>query len=292
MRGFFHYSGRVAVTLIMVALAAVVGWRLWVYYMEDPWTRDGRIRADVVDVAPDVAGLVSQVLVHDNEFVKKGQPLFRIDPVRFQLALQQAEATIVSTSAALELANKEVKRFQALTTLAVTEEKQEQVAAAQRQAQSAYDQSVVARDTAKLNLERSTVVAPVPGRVANFDLLPGHYASAGQPVLALVATDTLRVEGYFEETKLDKIHVGDPATVKLLGTPGVLHGTVESIASGIVDRERTASSDLLANITPTFSWVRLAQRVPVRIKLENLPADLQLTSGRTATVYIDSPKPK
>lgn len=286
MMGFIRYSGRVAVTLTMAALAALVCWRLWVYYMEAPWTRDGRVRADVVDVAPDVSGLVSEVLVRDNETVRKGQPLFRIDPVRFELALRQTEATVASAGAALEEANREVKRFQALTTLAVTQEKQEQVQTSRAQAQAAYDQALVARDTAKLNLQRSTVVAPVPGVVTNFDLLPGHYAQAGQAAVALVDTDTLRVEGYFEETKLDQIHVGDPAAVKLLGDSALMQGRVESLSGGIADRERSASGNLLANINPTFSWVRLAQRVPVRIKLLNPPADVHLTPGRTATVYI------
>ncbi len=292
MTGFWSYIGRVAVTAVMSVIAALVCWSLWVYYMEAPWTRDGRVRADVVDVAPDVSGLVSQTLVRDNEKVKQGQPLFRIDPVRFQLALRQAEATVMSQRAALDEANREAKRYQSLSSAAVTEEKQEQVATAEQQAQAAYDQALVARDTAKLNLERSTVVAPVAGVVVNFDLLPSHYANAGQPVLALVATDTLRVEGYFEETKLNAIHVGDPARVKLLGDSRVLKGNVESLSGGIADRERSASSDLLANINPTFSWVRLAQRIPVRIRLVDVPPDVELIPGRTATVSIDSAESK
>jgi multidrug resistance efflux pump len=286
MNGVLRSSARVAATLVMTAAAALVCWRLWIYYMEDPWTRDGVVRADIVDVAPDVSGLVSAVLVSDNQSVTKGQALFRIDPVRFELALRQAEATVASARAALDEANREVERYQALTTLAVTAEKQEQVRTAQSQAQAAFDQAVVARDTAKLNLERSTVTAPVPGKVTNFDLLPGNYANAGHAVMALVATETLRVEGYFEETKLDKIHVGDPATVRLLGGSPLLRGRVESISGGVADRERSAASDLLASINPTFSWVRLAQRIPVRIKLQDPPAGLQLTPGRTATVYI------
>ena len=286
MNGVLRSSARVAATLVMTAAAALVCWRLWIYYMEDPWTRDGVVRADIVDVAPDVSGLVSAVLVSDNQSVTKGQALFRIDPVRFELALRQAEATVASARAALDEANREVERYQALTTLAVTAEKQEQVRTAQTEAQAAYEQAVVARDTARLNLDRSTVTAPVPGKVTNFDLLPGNYANAGHAVMALVATETLRVEGYFEETKLDKIHVGDPATVRLLGGSPLLRGRVESISGGVADRERSAASDLLASINPTFSWVRLAQRIPVRIKLQDPPAGLQLTPGRTATVYI------
>jgi len=279
-------AGRIAVTLAMTGAAALVIWRLWVYYMDAPWTRDGVVRADVVAVTPDVSGLVSEVLVGDNQTVAKGQVLFRIDPVRFNLALRQAEATVANAQAALDQAMREVQRFQALTTLSVTAEKQEQVRTAQSQAQATVDQALVARDMARLNLERSTVTAPVPGTVTNFALLPGNYANAGHPVMALVATETLHIEGYFEETKLDAIHVGDPATVRLLGSKQTLHGIVESISGGVADRQHSASGDLLTSINPTFSWVRLAQRIPVRIKLQRLPADLQLTPGRTASVYV------
>lgn len=287
MNACLKYSGRLAVTAVMVAFAAVVCWGLWVYYMDDPWTRDGRVRADVVDVAPDVSGLVSEVLVHDNDTVQKGQVLFRIDPSRFELALRQADATVESSRAALDEATRESNRYHALTDLAVTQEKKEQTTTALQQAAAAYQQAIVNRDTAKLNLARSAVAAPVPGRITNFDLLPGNYATAGHAVTALVATETLRVEGYFEETKLDQIHVGDPASVKLLGASDILHGHVESIAGGIEDRERAQTSDLMANINPTFSWVRLAQRIPVRIRLDDVPRAIQLVPGRTATVRID-----
>ena len=141
-------------------------------------------------------------------------------------------------------------------------------------------------DTAKLNLERSTVLAPVNGIVTNFDLLPGRYVNAGAGVFALIDSDSFRIEGYFEETKLRRIHIGDSATVKLIGDPHELTGHVESIASGIEDQNRSTSSDLLASVNPTFSWVRLAQRIPVRIKLDNVPAELLLVSGRTATVSV------
>lgn len=287
MRAFFRYSGRFAVTAVMVAFAAVVCWRLWVYYMEDPWTRDGRVRADVVDVAPDVSGLVSEVLVHDNDHVQKGQVLFRIDPVRFELALRQAEANVDNRRAALAEAVREANRYHSLTALSVSREKQEQTATAVEQATAAYQLALADRDTAKLNLDRSTVTASVPGMITNFELLPGNYAAAGHPVTALVATDTIRVEGYFEETKLNRIHVGDPASVKLLGTSDILHGHVESVAGGIADRERDPASNLLANINPTFSWVRLAQRVPVRVHIDNVPPGTQLVSGRTVTVKIE-----
>ena len=133
-------------------------------------------------------------------------------------------------------------------------------------------------------------MAPVNGIVTNFDLLPGRYVNAGAGVFALIDSDSFRIEGYFEETKLGRIHVGETATVKLIGDPHELSGHVESIASGIEDQNRSTSSDLLASVNPTFSWVRLAQRIPVRIKLDNVPGDVSLVSGRTATVSIGAIK--
>ena len=152
--------------------------------------------------------------------------------------------------------------------------------------QAALDQATATLNVAKLNLERSTVTAPVNGIVTNFGLLPGRYVTAGAPILAIIDSDTFRVEGYFEETKLRGVHVGDKATVRLLGDPRILSGHVDSIASGIDDQSRGTSNDLLASVNPTFSWVRLAQRVPVRIKLDELPDDGRLVTGRTATVFI------
>lgn len=122
-------------------------------------------------------------------------------------------------------------------------------------------------------------MAPVNGIVTNFDLLPGRYVNAGAAVFALLGSDTFRVEGYFEETKLRRIRIGEDATVKLIGDPRLLSGHVESIANGIEDQNRSTSSNLLASVNPTFSWVRLAQRIPVRIKLDNVPPDLLLAAG-------------
>lgn len=277
---------RYVITGIVVLAAIVVGYRLWVYYMVEPWTRDGRVRADVVVVAPDVSGFVTDVLVHDNQPVHRGDVLFRIDRARFELALRQADAVVAAKRASLDQANLDLKRYSALTTDAVSQQKQEQVRATQLVAQATYDQAVADRDLAKLNLDRSEVHASVNGTITNMDLRPGAYVTAGKGVMALVDTDTLRVEGYFEETKLSRIHVGDPASIRLMGDDTRLTGRVQSIAAGIEDRDRTVGSNLLANVNPTFNWVRLAQRVPVRITLENVPPNTVLVSGRTATVEI------
>ncbi|MDI4236549.1 HlyD family secretion protein [Bradyrhizobium sp. 31Argb] len=286
MKRFFFVLGRLALTGIAVAAAVNVAIHLWDYYVEAPWTRDGRVRADVVQVTPDVSGLVTDVLVQDNQKVHRGDVLFRIDRARFALALQQADAVVASRRAALDQANSDLKRYRTLTTDAVSQQKQEQVLATQQQAQAGYDQAVADRDLAQLNLDRSEVHASVNGTISNMNLRPGTYVMAGKGVMALVDTDTLRVEGYFEETKLPRIHVGDAVRIRLMGDKGRLTGHVESIAAGIEDRDRAEGTSLLANVNPTFNWVRLAQRVPVRIALDQGAGQAELVAGRTATVEI------
>ncbi|MGL9618355.1 HlyD family secretion protein [Bradyrhizobium sp. U531] len=286
MKGNLAGLGRLALTVLAVVAAIAVGRELWVYYMESPWTRDGRVRADVVQVAPDVSGFVTEVLVKDNQKVRRGELLFRIDRERFALALRQADASIAGHQATLDQANADLKRYNALTTDAVSQQKQEQVLATQLQAKAAFDAAVADRAVAQLNLDRSEVHASVNGVITNMDLRPGAYVTAGKGVMALVDSDTLHVEGYFEETKLGRIRVGDKVQVRLMGERTVLTGHVESIAAGIEDRDRADGASMLANVNPTFSWVRLAQRVPVRITLDPVPAGMSLVAGRSATVEV------
>jgi RND family efflux transporter MFP subunit len=277
---------RFAITGIVVIAALLVGRWLWAYYMEEPWTRDGRVRADVVVVTPDVSGFVTEVLVHDNQAVRKGDVLFRIDRARFDLARQQAEAVVAGRRASLEQATLDLDRYHTLTTDAVSQQRQEGVRATQLVAKAAYEQAIADRDVAQLNLDRTEVRASVNGTIANMDLRPGSFVSVGKGVMALVDTDTLRVEGYFEETRLARINIGDPVVIRLMGDDTRLTGRVESIAAGIYDRDRSAGSNLLADVNPTFNWVRLAQRVPVRIALDPVPGGIVLVSGRTATVEV------
>jgi multidrug resistance efflux pump len=291
MKPFFRRlvlnSGRPLMTLLIVAVALVAGRFLWAYYQEAPWTRDGRVRADVVTIAPDVPGLVAEVMVRDNQTVKRGDELFRIDPERFELALAQADAAMASRRAQMDEANREAARYGQLNQLSVSKETQEQRLTNAEAAAAAYRQAVADRAVAQLNLKRSMVTSPVDGIVTNVLLEPGDYVTTGKGVMALVDRATLRIEGYFEETKLPKIHVGDRVQVRLMGQKQLLTGRVESIAAGIADRERTDSPDLLANINPTFNWVRLAQRVPVRVKPDPVPPGIDLVVGRTATVTIE-----
>jgi multidrug resistance efflux pump len=280
-------AGRPALTLLIVAAALVAGRYLWAYYQEAPWTRDGRVRADVVTIAPDVPGLITDVLVHDNQTVKRGDVLFHIDPDRFELALAQADAAVASRKAQMDEAAREAVRYEQLSSISVSREVQEQRQANADTTAAAYRQALADRAVAQLNLKRSAVISPVDGTVTNVQLEPGDYVTTGKGVMALVDSATLRIEGYFEETKLPKIHPGDRAEVMLMGEKQPLTGRVQSIAAGIADRERTDSPDLLANINPTFNWVRLAQRVPVRVKPESVPPGMELVVGRTATVTIE-----
>jgi multidrug resistance efflux pump len=271
--------------LAFAAGAVYAGWQLWRHYEVEPWTRDGRVKAYVVQVAPDVTGQVTKVYVHDNQQVAAGQPLFEIDRARFELALRQSEAQVKAAQAALAQTLRENKRNTQLDDL-VSAETREQGQTRSDQARAALAQAEVNRDTAKLNLERTHVVSAVDGIVTNLDLREGAYATAAHPVMAVVDSKSFYVEGYFEETKLPGIQIGDKVEVTLMGTRQPLPGRVESFAEGIADRDRSTGANMLPNVNPTFNWVRLAQRIPVRIALDPLPASVRLVAGQTATVKV------
>jgi multidrug resistance efflux pump len=274
---------RLLITLAVTLIAVhVIRW-MWTHYELAPWTRDGRVRADVVTVAPDEAGFVVSVAVVDNQAVRKGDPLFQLDMARYEIALRQALAAVARERAVLAEARREARRNDTLSDV-VAFEVREQSEARVEEAAASLQQGLADVAAAQLNLQRTLVVAPVNGVVTNLELRAGDYFTAGREALALVDADSLYVDGYFEETKLPRIQVGDRVSVQLMGESRILRGRVQSIAAAIGDRERTPTGDLVANINPTFTWVRLAQRVPVRIVLDSVPADVRLIAGRTATV--------
>lgn len=288
IRTYLPAIGRFLVTLIVVLVAIAIGRRLWLHYEVEPWTRDGRIKANVVQIAPDVTGQVTGVYVRDNQRVVIGQVLFDIDRARFDLALRQAQAAEQFQRAALAQALKEARRNTELNEL-VAQEVREQGLSHVDQLRAALEQAVVNRDVAALNLQRAHVVSSVNGVVTNLDLQGGAYVTAGRPVMALIDRDSFYAEGYFEETKLPGIQVGAPVSVQLMGESRLLTGHVNSFAEGVVDRDRSVGSNLLPNVNPTFNWVRLAQRIPVRITLDPVPASVRLVAGQTATVVVQGP---
>ncbi|PRA48270.1 efflux RND transporter periplasmic adaptor subunit [Brucella pituitosa] len=288
MKNVTIISGRALLTLSMVGCAAILSWHLWSFYMDAPWTRDAHIRADIVRLAPDVSGPVTEVFVSDNARVEKGAPLFRIETDRFMLALREAEAQTLSMKAVAELARTDFERYQLLASKQAVSLKQRQQAESQmHQADAAYQSALAARDLARLNLERTTVKAPVSGAITNFSLRKGNYVTAGSAIGVLVERESIYVAGYFEETKLPRIHVNDLVRIDIMGEPEPVIGHVASFAAGIEDRERSDSVGSLASVAPTFSWVRLAQRIPVRIEIDDIPAAVRLIAGRTATVSIE-----
>lgn len=277
--------GRLVLTLLVVGLACVVVWRMVMYYMYAPWTRDAHIRADVVQIAPDVSGLILDVQVKDNQWVKRGQVLFSIDPDRFRLALRQAQATVAERRESLAQAQRESRRNKGLGNL-VAREQLEESQSREARALSALNEAQVAVDAAQLNLDRSSVRSPVDGYLNDRAPRPQEFASAGRAALSIVDSESFHIDGYFEETKLSLIHVGQGVDIRVMGDNTRLRGHVSSIAAGIEDRDRSSGSNLLPNVNPAFSWVRLAQRIPVRIAFDEVPADFRMIAGRTATVSI------
>lgn len=285
MNRFLRSAAPVVLTLAAVVVAALVARHMWNYYHDEPWTRDGHIRADIVQVAPDVTGLVTQVQVVDNQTVRRGQPLFVIDRARYTLALQQAEAALREHHATLGQLQREAARNRDLHDLVsreVVEEGQAKVEAAQ----AAEATATTAVEVAQLNLERTVVYSPANGFISDRAVRVGDYVNAGHAVMSVVDSGSFYVDGYFEETRLHGVHVGQHVDVHVMGESGTMHGHVQSIAAGIEDRDRASGASLLPNVNPTFNWVRLAQRIPVRIAIDSAPPDLRMIAGRTASVNI------
>jgi RND family efflux transporter MFP subunit len=253
--------------------------------MDEPWTRDGLVRANVINVAPDVSGAVVTMPVADNQFVKKGELLMEIDPSHYRIAVQQAQANVAARQAELRSRRADAARRADMDSLVVSREQRENATQAASTAEAQLQQAQAALDAAQLNLERTKVYSPVDGYVTNLNVYRGDYATAGTPKLAIVDSHSFWVYGYFEETKLPHVRIGDQAEMRLM-SGGVLKGHVQSISRGIYDRDNPESRELLADVNPTFNWVRLAQRVPVRVHIDEVPAGMVLSAGTTCTVVI------
>lgn len=277
---------RIVITSLVVVLAVLAGYWLWQHYMLSPWTRDARVRADVVIIAPDVSGWVNELRVRDNQQVKAGDLLMAIDHERYQAAVDKARAIAETRQQQLRLREHEASRRASLGPQAISAELKENAQINADIARSEYREAQADLKLAELNLSRSQLRAPRSGQVTNLRLAQGNYVSAGQSVMALVDDSSFYVLAYFEETKLPRIHVGAPVKVWLMSASEALDGTVESISRGITDRNASPDTQLLANVEPTFNWVRLAQRIPVRIRLDKLPEDLNLSAGMTASVTV------
>jgi len=281
----------ILITVGTVTVAALLAWAIWEAYMAAPWTRDGTVRAYVVTMAPEVAGRVIKLPVADNQFVHKGDDLFEIDPADYRIALEQAEAQAQRDGAALDYARANESRKASLTKEGwASTDIYQQTTSTLRQSEGivALDKAAIAK--AQLDLRRTVIRSPVNGYVTNLLARLGDYATIGQRLISVVDADSFWVDGYFEETSLGRIHEGDPATVKLMGYSQLVRGHVDGVARGINIPNAQPDQTGLASVNPIFTWVRLAQRVPVRIHIDQIPDGVRLVAGLTATVQID-PQP-
>lgn len=279
----------VLITLATVALAVPLAWAMWDAYMGSPWTRDGTVRTYVVTMAPEVAGRLVELPIVDNQLVRKGDLLMVVDPTNYRIAVDLAEAVVKQAEADARNALLESQRRQKLSELSVTLEQQEIFATRAVVAQARYQQALANRDQARVNLERTQIHSPVNGWVTNLLARLGDYATVGEKIISVVDADSFWIDGYFLETQLGRIQAGDPARIKLMGYSEIVRGHVGSIARGINVSNAQPNSQGLATVNPIFTWVRLAQRIPVRIEIDQVPGNVILAAGMTATVQIDRP---
>ncbi|GGU71717.1 secretion protein HlyD [Pseudomonas laurentiana] len=276
-------------TLLVLAAAVVIGRQLWVQYMNTPWTRDGRVRADIINVAADVPGYVVDVPVRDNQLVKKGDLLMQIDPEHYELAVKQAQALVASRKATWEMRKVNASRRADMDNLVISKENRDDASNIANSAMADYQHAQAQLAAAELNLQRTRILATVDGYVTNLNVHRGDYARTGEAKMAVVDKNSFWVYGFFEETKLPHVRVGDHAELQMMSGE-VLKGHVESISRGIYDRDNPESRELIADVNPTFNWVRLAQRVPVRIHIDEVPEGFLLAAGTTCTVVVKEGK--
>jgi multidrug resistance efflux pump len=278
------------ITLVSIAVAGALGRAAWNAYIGSPWTRDGTVRVYVVTMAPQIAGQIVQLTVADNQFVHKDDLLMVIDPTNYKIAVSLAEAAMQQAEVNAQNAEREAKRRRELTSLAVTIEEKQTYESTALAAQAQLQQAQANLEQAQVNLRRTEIRSPVNGWVTNLLAQLGDYATVGQNKISLVDADSFWVDGYFEETNLGAIREGEPASIKLMGYSQIVRGHVGSIARGINVSNAQPDQQGLAAVNPIFTWVRLAQRIPVRIHIDQVPDGVRLVAGMTATVQID-PRP-
>jgi p-hydroxybenzoic acid efflux pump subunit AaeA len=285
VKALIRKIARYAITILLVIIAVVIIFRAWVFYTESPWTRDARFAADVVAISPDVTGLITEVPVHDNQLVKKGDTLFVVDRPRYQKALDQAQADVEYYQALVSEKRREAGRRNQLGTSAMSREAIEQSNNDLQTSEHQLAKSVATRDLAAIDLERTTVKAPSDGWVTNLNVYQGEFITRGSVAVALVQEHSFYVLAYLEETKLHGVEKGFRAEVTPLGSNIVLRGTVDSVAAGVTNSSSSVDSKGMATVDSNLEWVRLAQRVPVRIRLDQQPGN-RFPAGTTATVVI------
>jgi multidrug resistance efflux pump len=278
----------VFITLASVAAAAAAGQRMWRAYVEAPWTRDATVRAYIVSMAPEVSGRIVELKVADNQFVRKGELLMVIDPTNYKIAVSRGEAVLQQAILDGQNVTREAQRREDLAKFdAVAVEQLQLFQSNASIARAKVQQATADLHQARVNLERTRIFAPVDGWVTNLLARIDDYANIGQSEVSLVDSESFWVDAYFEENQLASIQEGDAATIKLMGYRQTVRGRVAGISRGIDVANAQPNQQGLATVNPIFTWVRLAQRIPVRIHLDQVPEGVRLVAGLTATVEIE-----
>jgi len=345
---------------VVLAALGMIAYK-YVDYIEYPWTRNGLVRAQVIQIVPRVSGQLIRVPIRNNQLVKKGDLLFEIDPRTFQDSVNGARAdldnmrdiikslaqqvdgmrdAVTQSESAVNAARFEMEAlaadaenakvaFERAATLVKSgfsdqreydnKNTEYQVAVARLSgARSHVNQATadlersradLARAKANLgvlgeanprlrraeadlklaqqNLDFTTVSAPEDGYITNLQLRAGDSAIANQPIVAVIEANSFYVEAFFRETFVGDIQIGDRAVVTLMGYPDTpLQGRVESIGWGIAQTNGSTGFQLLPSISPTFEWIRLAQRIPIVVYLDKFPDTVKLRAGTTASVLV------
>ncbi|MBS0959249.1 MULTISPECIES: efflux RND transporter periplasmic adaptor subunit [Acetobacter] len=273
-------------------VAAIVSFVLWDYYTAAPWTRNGQVRVQVADIAPRVSGQIISVNVKDNQFVHKGDILYEIDPFDFQVAVAVATAKVNERQADMVLKDTQRVRRKNLSEVAASNEEKQVYEATAEVAKAQYADAVAHLSQANINLERTHIRSTVTGYVNNLIMRTGDFATAGTPNIQVIDSSSFWVDGYFEETKIRAIHIGDRVRMDLMGYSAPMWGHVVSITHGIATPNATPSVQGLPAVDPVYTWVRLAQRIPVRVHIDSIPPGTQLAAGMTTTVTVVGSKGK
>lgn len=258
--------------------------------MLSPWTRDAKVRADIITITSDVSGYITELAVSDNQHVEKGDVLIKINPNRYNAAYDKAIAQLTIKEEQLRLKEHEAGRRTALDGNAISKELKENAEIEVNIAKAELNEAKANAEQAKIDLDHSIIRAPKSGVISNLQLTEGNYVTAGEAIVAIIVDDSLYIQAYLEETKLAKVAIGMPVDIRLMSGDYQLEGTIKSISYGITDQSATTDDQLLANVTPTYNWVRLAQRIPVRISIDEIPKDIHIATGMTASVRIGDAK--
>ncbi len=290
MRNLRQKAVKWIITLCLVAAAAWCAVWLWNTYMYSPWTRDARVRAEVITLSPDVSGWVRELNVADTTRVKEGDVILQVDRARYEAALAKAKASLASAKATLSLKEHESNRRGRLTNRAISEEERDSARLEAEVARADVQQAEAAVQSAQLDLDRTRLVAPADGSILNMHLSQGNYVTAGTAVMALIKDDSFYLSAYFQETKLQHVRPGDPVQITLMSGNEDFKGRVVGIGQGIADDNTATNAQQLPQVSATFSWVRLAQRIPVRVEFDDIEAvrasGVNLAAGMTASVRL------